>query len=205
MDKNKYIFSKYKLNSGTVNPVILPIDRKMLASLIGKLFSTQKKIVGAEIGVERGKYSEVLFKAIPNLKLWMVDPLVPYGDYRQHVSKMQMDQFYNEIIHKFKNEDCVIARDFSMNIVKDMADNSLDFVYIDGNHDFINTANDLVEWLKKVKNGGIIAGHDYTHFVKEFNRCDVKYVIDAYTKSFNIPTWYITNEKTSPSWFWVKE
>lgn len=201
---NKYIFTKYKIGAATKDPIQLPITRIHFAELLNEVFGNMDTVVGAEVGVERGKYSEVLFKSIPKLKLWMVDPLIPYGDYRQHVSKMEMDGFYREVVRKFKDKDAIIARDFSMNVVKKMGDNTLDFVYIDANHDFINTVNDVIEWGKKVKIGGIIAGHDYTNFVKENNRCDVKTVLDAYTKAYKIDPWYITSE-SSPSWFYIKQ
>lgn len=48
-----------------------------------------------------------------------------------------------------------------MDVVKQFKDESLDFVYIDGNHSFQHVVNDLCEWEKKVKVGGIVAGHDY--------------------------------------------
>jgi predicted O-methyltransferase YrrM len=40
------------------------------------------------------------------------------------------------------------------------ADNSLDFVYIDASHEYEDVKKDIINWLPKVKNGGIIAGHD---------------------------------------------
>ena len=40
-------------------------------------------------------------------------------------------------------------------------DNSLDFVFIDADHDFSNVMDDLSAWYPKVKPGGTIAGHDY--------------------------------------------
>lgn len=38
---------------------------------------------------------------------------------------------------------------------------SLDFVFIDAAHDYNSVTNDINCWYPKVKNGGIIAGHDY--------------------------------------------
>ena len=40
-------------------------------------------------------------------------------------------------------------------------DISVDFVFIDGAHDYPNVRADLCAWLPKVKSGGVIAGHDY--------------------------------------------
>lgn len=40
---------------------------------------------------------------------------------------------------------------------------SLDFVFIDGCHDYDAVLRDIRIWSKKVKPGGFIAGHDYDH------------------------------------------
>ena len=39
---------------------------------------------------------------------------------------------------------------------------SLDFVYIDGSHDYDSVCVDIEIWLPKLKPGGMIGGHDYT-------------------------------------------
>lgn len=43
------------------------------------------------------------------------------------------------------------------------ADDSLDFVYIDGDHRYEQVLEDLELWYEKVKPSGMLAGHDYTH------------------------------------------
>lgn len=40
-------------------------------------------------------------------------------------------------------------------------DNSLDWVMIDASHDYGGVMEDIMAWLPKVKNGGILAGDDY--------------------------------------------
>jgi len=40
-------------------------------------------------------------------------------------------------------------------------DGSLDFVFIDASHDYDNVIADIRAWYPKVKEGGVIAGHDY--------------------------------------------
>jgi hypothetical protein len=42
-------------------------------------------------------------------------------------------------------------------------DESLDFVFIDASHDYVNVTNDITAWYPKVKSiTGIMAGHDYS-------------------------------------------
>jgi predicted O-methyltransferase YrrM len=44
-------------------------------------------------------------------------------------------------------------------------DDSLDFVFIDAGHDYDSVTKDITNWYPKIKNGGIIAGHDYHYDV----------------------------------------
>ena len=53
------------------------------------------------------------------------------------------------------------VRKSSIDAAKDFEDKSVDIVYIDANHDYEEVKKDIVNWLPKIKNGGIISGHDY--------------------------------------------
>jgi hypothetical protein len=54
-----------------------------------------------------------------------------------------------------------IIRKTSLQAAKQFKAGSLDFVFIDGAHDYDSVCKDIDAWLPKVKVGGIIAGHDY--------------------------------------------
>lgn len=49
----------------------------------------------------------------------------------------------------------------SLEAAKTFEDNSIDFVYIDGSHEYDDLKADIIAWGPKVKTGGIIAGDDY--------------------------------------------
>lgn len=40
-------------------------------------------------------------------------------------------------------------------------DESIDFLYIDGDHAYESIKKDILLWYPKIKNGGIISGHDF--------------------------------------------
>jgi hypothetical protein len=110
-----------------------------------------------------------------------------------------------------------MVRKKSMDAVKDFEDESLDFVYIDGHHGFKFVTEDIWEWSKKVKKGGVISGHDYAYGKwKELGPqvLQVKEVIDAYTLAFRIKNWWVLGRKHKKeegekrdqyrSWMWFK-
>ena len=82
-----------------------------------------------------------------------------------------------------------------MAALDDFEDNSLDFVYIDANHFFGYVAMDLMQWSKKVRKGGIIAGHDYysTEGVPIVRH--VGSVVDAFVESYSIPNFWVLGSK----------
>lgn len=60
-------------------------------------------------------------------------------------------------------------------------DESLDFVFIDAAHDYENVKNDISLWYPKVKEGGVLAGHDY-----HSNQPGVIQAVDEFFDSFTI-------------------
>lgn len=151
---------------------------------------------GAEIGVYKGEFSEKLCAA--GLNLYAIDPWRIYKDYDNPRGQARLDQQYEHtkrLLSAYPNS--TIIRKTSMEAIEDFADESLDFVYIDANHDFRYIAEDLCEWTKKVKKGGIVSGHDY-FFTKSGTgetNWHVAYVLKAYIGAFAIPSWYLLGSK----------
>jgi predicted O-methyltransferase YrrM len=100
----------------------------------------------------------------------------------------------------------------SSEALKDFEDESLDFVYIDANHDFPNFTFDIHNWLKKIKKGGIMSGHDFAYFsYRKFNH--VKRALIAYARCYRMIPIFVCGTTTVGtrlkrdhfrSWFWVK-
>ena len=188
---------------------IANVGRDGLAILFAKLGFTS----GAEIGVEQGLYSETLCKANPDLRLHSIDAWKAYSGYRDHVSQEKLDNFYKITADRLAAYNCEIIRAYSLDAVKQFDDGSLDFVYIDGNHELPFVVNDIIEWSKKVRVGGIVAGHDYYKSSRFDTKNHVTYAVNAYVLSYRITPWFLLGTKDiisgqvrdhMRSWMWVK-
>ena len=139
---------------------------------------------------------------IPDLNLTCVDP---WGLYTySHRTTEGQERDYNITLNRLKpwidKDKCKIIRDSSFTVHKDFKDGTLDFVYIDGAHDFDAVCLDLINWVPKVKPGGIVALHDYY----KFKRSGVVDAVNGYTRCHMIKEWYTTKE-VMPTAFWVKQ
>ena len=143
---------------------------------------------GVEIGTEKGKFAEVLLKSNPSLKLYCVDPYLFYeANEGYKVGTTQLDHTNNleETQKRLEGLDYTLIVETSMEAVGGFEDNSLDFVYIDGNHRLDHVVNDLTFWSKKVRSGGIIAGHDYIK-TKNQSFTHIPYALEAYFQSYKL-------------------
>ncbi len=153
--------------------------------------------VGAEIGVLAGDYAKILCGSIPGLKYYGIDPWYVNNNMGDHahrgkyeLTKKNLAAFNATLISKP-----------SMEAVKDFVDDSLDFVYIDANHGFDYVVKDIIAWTKKVKKGGIVAGHDYAIA----NTCGVIPAVNGYVQSHFLHLNLTTDPSESISWWFVKK
>ena len=217
MTTYEYFIDKYKIEVGNQYIVNVPnMGRDDLAGDFGALGFK----LGVEVGVARGDYSVVLCGKNPKLHLFGVDPwlLTAYepeinpADAGNLESQPQFDDLYEACKNKVAPFNVTLLKKFSADALSDFTNNSLDFVYIDANHDFPNFIFDLHYWMKKVKIGGVVSGHDYALFsYRKHNH--VKRALDAYARSYRMnPLFIAGSEEVRPgeirdrfrSWFWIK-
>ena len=48
-------------------------------------------------------------------------------------------------------------------------DRSLDLVFLDGDHSYASTAEDIAQWLPKLRPGGVLCGHDCEGPLSDFD------------------------------------
>lgn len=195
-----YICKKYNIDLKKKSPFLIECGRW---EELPKLFNELGFKEIAEIGVFKGEYAENLFNYIPSLHLYCIDPWKIYDDYKEFRNQKFLNDCYKETKERLIGKNAVIIRKQSMKAVKDFEDNSLDAVFIDGNHEFQFVTNDIAEWGKKVKIGGIIAGHDFSRSSRKF--IHVKDVVQGWCYSHKIHPWFVLLGNDHTSFMWIKE
>jgi len=197
MDSLKYIQEKFKIDLKQKSPIMLPMDKPRGMS---SLFAELGFKIGAEIGVNKGRFSKwMMYKMRRNKpKLFLIDNYPVYEDFGYYADPVRQKACYEEAKVRLAKFNCEWVLKSSMEAVKDFLDNSLDFVFIDANHHYEFVVNDIAEWSKKVKPGGIVSGHDYSKHMFE-----VKAAVDGWVKSRKIKPWFLTEK--SNVWFYIKQ
>ena len=54
-----------------------------------------------------------------------------------------------------------LIKGYSLDVVNNYENESINFCFIDGSHEYEDVKKDIIAWLPKIKKGGILAGHDY--------------------------------------------
>ncbi len=193
----EYIANKFNIDVTEKPPIERSVNRTVMARTLGELGFK----IGAEVGVAQGHHAKMLCENVPGLKLYCVDIWGRYPGYEEYYDRIE--RYYLEAKEKLAPYDCVFVKKFSMDAVKDFEDNSLDFVYIDGAHDFKSVAEDICEWTKKVRVGGIVYGHDYQrrYVPKHKYAVQVKDVVQAYMYSHRIRPWFVLNNAVHDPFF----
>jgi hypothetical protein len=180
-------------------PLTLEHGRSALCQWFFELGFTR----GAEIGVWEGGFAHKICRPNPRLELLCVDPWASQADYQEVKNDAaRMEHAFQCAKQLLKPYRCTFLRMTSQEAVAHVADGSLDFVYIDGNHLFDHVTRDLTLWAPKVRSGGVIAGHDYKDSARK-PFIQVKPAVDRFTKDRGISPWFVLAADKSPSYFWM--
>ncbi len=212
MNTLDYFVEKYNLDLKQPSPIeIRNVGRDHLGIWFKELGFTR----GVEIGVERGIFSQILLNANPTAEHYCVDSWREYDGYDAWCNKSHLEQKYFEVQERLKDfKNVTLIKKFSMEAVSLFEDNSLDYAYIDANHEVPWVMDDIIEWSKKVRSGGIVSGHDYIQTPRSKpSRCDVIKAVHWYTTLKPINVWFLIGTKAkvpgeirdkTRSFFWVK-
>ena len=124
--------------------------------------------VGAEVGCAKGMTTHRLLKYCSELKrLYAVDLWAPVpdaigggGQYKDWNFASIRSQF-DRLVKPYEKR-LIVLQGISW-LMADEVRESLDFVFIDADHECRSVVNDIRAWTPKVKSDGLISGHDFNH------------------------------------------
>lgn len=158
--------------------------------------------IGAEIGVNKGIFSEIILQNTKLNLLFCVDIWENEDIFKEAVTRL----------NKFKGR-YIIYRNTSILSSSLIKNNFLDFIYIDADHSLFGIYEDMKLWIPKVKIGGIISGHDYRNGLpsgilrydkKRHLPTRVSIVVNDFCNKFGYKL-HILKEKRAPSWWFIKD
>ena len=127
-----------------------------LTDRVHLLRALPKDGIVAELGVNEGDFSEKILINCDPQKLVLIDV---WASRRYHGG------LFEKVKNRFKKEldskQIEIIRELSFKAVELVPDQYFDWVYLDTDHTYHVTKQELELLRPKIKPGGIIAGHDY--------------------------------------------
>jgi predicted O-methyltransferase YrrM len=121
--------------------------RDVMVGLVNKYSWTR----GAELGVDKGILFDRLLRECPQLEYLVGVDLCPVPHRRARCEAIAYEH------HKRADLMVMSTADASTCV----RDGSLDFVFVDADHSEGAVADDIARWTSKVREGGLLCGHDY--------------------------------------------
>ena len=104
-----------------------------------------------EIGTHRGE-SALIISSFPGVhKLYAVDPTL--GDCIEEVEQ--------RLANRLREKRVEIIRQTSLAFSKTLEPESVDVVYVDGDHSYTGISSDIAAYWPLIRKNGFLAGHDY--------------------------------------------
>jgi hypothetical protein len=128
-----------------------------------------RNAVVSEIGVALGNFASQIVEYSSPKVLHLIDPWEGLeGEYVKAYRGTKAKN--NEIANRFElvqrrfadNPNVRLHRDFSQNALPRFPDNTFDWTYVDAMHDYDSVLNDLRLVDPKVRDDGLILGHDFS-------------------------------------------
>ena len=146
----------------------------------------------SELGVGYGTHARYVLLNNPEIEsLTLIDPMKEYendafaDDIKRQNSVLNINNFdrifqlINNDLSKISNKYKWIRKESKLITDEDLPNNSLDCIFIDGDHSYNAVINDLELYWKKIRIGGQILGDDY-------NMLDVSNAVNDFSNKYNL-------------------
>ena len=141
---------KVELEEKHISNAKLILTREKLLELLPKGGTV------AELGVDNGDFSQKILSINQPEKLYLVDF---WGSKRYNKDKQ--NAVYKRFELELSSNKVEIALGLSTDVVTHFSEHQFDWIYIDTDHSYTTTRDELESYRTKIKPGGFIAGHDF--------------------------------------------
>lgn len=157
-----------------------------------KSYFKGKEVVGAEIGIYTGGNAKSILQTLNIKKLYLVDAYKSYEGYVGTKFKEAERKAINNV--SFWKNKVKFIKKMSADAIDEIPE--LDFIYIDGNHAYEYIKQDLENYFGKIKQGGIMAGHDFYFSEDKIIKAVIEFCLKNKLKLFvGDKDWWFVLEK----------
>jgi len=168
----------------------------------------------AEVGVARGTFSRTIIDIAAPRKLFLIDywqsgksghGWTPLSDRRWSGRReTDLETVQRDLAAEINSGTVLLRRGYSWEQIGALADESLDWVYLDAGHDYDSVVKDLEAVLPKLKPGGTIAGHDFVRWGRFGYRCGVVEAVTQFCVQQDFALTGLTFEGAYPPSFAIR-
>lgn len=170
--------------------------------------------VGVEVGAHRGEFTFAMASQWRCERYYAVDPWdAVTEDYAQSQGKYlwggpsRVDDYMACAVVARDRPNVRMLKMTSILAANRFAEQSVQFIYLDGDHRREYVAQDLVCWWPKLQNGGILAGHDIVcpgpaGRPDDWGR-EVQPAVIAFASHLNLPVYLVVEEGGLPWSFYL--
>ena len=169
-----------------------------LVDLINFVGGVQNKTIceiGCFIGISTETFLNFNPKKLYAIDIWGLNSNYKDCDWIKKYGSLNFNLIESQFREMCKNYDNVeIIKDYSKHASFGFENESLDLVYIDGEHTYDSVLSDITHWLPKVKKNGYISGHDFNFesvkmaIIDSFKNTKLE---DQHVRSFSDNSWAI--------------
>ena len=184
--------------------------------------------IGVEVGVQKGMFAGKVLDVWKQCEMYnLVDLWQHQKNYNDTANVDNQEQEENMMETKHRMEVYGFTKRVkyfqmsSTDAAKLFEDKSVDFVYLDARHDYCGVTQDITSWYPKLKDGGIMAGHDFYNAEEAWhasrgnehwevcgdgsiNEGAVKQAVIDFACRHGIHILH-TTEKSFPSWYYSRK
>jgi hypothetical protein len=209
-----------KINRKVIYPKLVNINKQISANIPqyeiqnkhiknARLLTTREELIKllpnngtvAELGVDEGDFSEIILTLNKPAKLHLVDS---WGSKRYNQAKKEKVE--NRFAQKIIDKEVVVHSGLSTQVADTFDNYYFDWIYIDTSHSYETTIAELESYRTKIKENGIIAGHDY--IIGNWNemvRYGVIEAVNEFCLKYNWEILYVTKELNNHPSFAIRK